>query len=366
MTGPRVLVVGAGIIGRSVAYYASRAGAEVHLVDVDADPSATTRASLGVLTHFNGRDDAYGTLYRDGHALHQSLAAQLQAESGTDVGWRAIGGIDVALHETDMQAAVETSAFNKARGCAAELLDAKGVRELEPLLREEVLGGVYFDGDHRVDPPALAAALLDSALCHGAQVSFGTAVRGFEQLDNGVRVGFATPSGTSQADFDFAVVAAGAWTGQLLAAGEGSQEIAVRPVRGQHCVYGGDRRLRRILRYDGHHLIPTTDGIMVGATVEDIGFDLETTAAAVTQLSQILERVLGLREASIRQRAGLRPKPRKARPIIAPLDDMPCVFVASGHYKNGVLLGPITGQTLTAWILDGEPGRDMSHFAIKR
>ena len=141
-SGPRLLVVGAGIVGRSVAYYASREGAEVYLVDADTDPSPTTRASRGVLTHFNGRDDAYGQLYRDGHLLHEHLAAQLMEEAGVDVGWRALGGIDVALPETEMLALAEICQFNKARGCAAQLVDGGSkVRELEPLLREEVYGG---------------------------------------------------------------------------------------------------------------------------------------------------------------------------------------------------------------------------------
>ena len=104
---------------------------------------------------------------------------------------------------------------------------------------------------------------------------------------------------------------------------------------------------------------------MVAATVEEVGFNLDTTDAAATEFGLILERVLGIRDTPINQRAGLRPKPRKGRPVIAPLEDMP-VFVASGHYKNGVLLGPITGQTVAAWILDGKPPRDMSHFAIAR
>ncbi len=355
-------------MGRSVAYYASRAGAEVHLVDADADPSPTTRASLGVLTHFNGGDDAYGLLYRDGHVLHEHLAAQLMEETGVDVGWRALGGIDVAFSEADLQALVEMCEFNKARGCVAQLLDGEGVRELEPLLREDALGGLYFPGDHRVDPAALADALLAAARRRGIHISFDTPLSRLEGNGTGVRAVFAgDASGNLSKEFDCAVVAAGAWTGKLLAASAGAEEVAVRPVRGQHCVYGaGGGSLRRVLRYDGHHLLPTTEGITVAATVEEVGFDLGTTEAAATQFGLTLERVLGIRDRPIHQRAGLRPKPRKGRPVIAPLDDMPGVFVASGHYKNGVLLGPITGQIVAAWVLEGQPPRDMSHFAIAR
>jgi glycine oxidase len=372
MTGPRLLVVGGGIVGRSVAYYAAGAGAEVHLIDADADPSSTTRASLGVLTHFNGGDDTYGLLYRDGHALHELLAEQLKEETGMDVGWRPLGGIDVAFTEADLQALVEMCQFNKARGCVAELLDGEGVRTMEPLLREEAIGGLYFPGDHRVDPPALAAALLEAGSRQGVDVTFGTALSRLEARGGGVQAEFAgDASGSLPTEFDYAVVAAGAWTGQLLAASsarEGvAEEVAVRPVRGQHCVYGaGGGNLRRVLRYNGHHLIPSAEGITVAATVEEVGFDLGTTEAAATQFGEILERVLGIGDRPIHQRAGLRPKPRKGRPVIAPLDDMPGVFVASGHYKNGVLLGPITGQTVAAWVLEGQPPRDMSHFAIAR
>lgn len=368
MTGPRILVVGAGIIGRSVAYYACQAGAEVLVIDGDADPSPTTRASLGVLTHFNGGDDAYGQLYRDGHALHTHLAEQLTEQTGLDVGWRQLGGIDVAFSEADMQAVTEIYEFNTVRGCEAELVDGRGVRELEPLLREKATGGVYFPEDHRVDPSALAAALLEAATRQGnLRVCFETAIVRIEQEGSGVGAVFASQIADGiPSEFDYAVVTAGAWTGRLLAASGVDEGVAVRPVRGQHCVYAGVGNLRRVVRYDSQHLIPTANGIMVAATVEDVGFDLDTTEVAATQFSLTLERVLGIRSTPTQQRAGLRPKPRKGRPVIARLEDMPGVFVASGHYRNGVLLGPITGQVVAAWIMEGRPPRDMSRFAIER
>ena len=355
------------MVGRAVAYYAARAGADVHLADADPDPSAATRASLGVLTHANGRDDVYSLFYRDGHALHALLAEQLSAETGVDVGWRALGGIDVAFSDADMQAAHELAEFNRTRGCPVEVLDGDGVHELEPQLREDAVGGLYFPDDHRVDPPALAAALLAAAQRHGARVLFGTELCRLELQDKRIRAVLADEdAGTTPAVFDFAVVAAGAWTGELLAK-TSAQTVAVRPVRGQHCVYGVTGETpRHILRYDRHHLVPITDGIVVGSTVEEVGFDIDTTASAAEEFGAILDRVLGLRGTPVRHCAGLRPKPRKGRPVIGPLEDMPNVFVASGHYKNGVLLGPITGQTLVAWMLEGEPPRDMSPFAIRR
>ena len=367
MTGPRILVVGAGIIGRSVAYYACQAGAEVFLIDSDADPSSTTRASLGVLTHFNGGDDAYGQLYRDGHALHMNLAEQLMEQTGLDVGWRPLGGIDVAFSEADMQAVTEVYDFNTARGCEVELVDGRGVRELEPLLREEATGGVYFPEDHRVDPSALAAGLLEAASRQGnLRVCFETALVRLEH-GSGVEAVFASQSAHGiPSEFDYAVVTAGAWSGRLLATSGVGEEAAVRPVRGQHCVYAGVGNLRRVVRYDSQHLIPTAKGSTVAATGEDVGCDLDTTEAAAAQFSLTLERVLGISAKPTQQRAGLRPKPRRGRPVLAQVEDMPGVFVATGHYKNGILLGPITGQILATWILEGRPPRDMSRFATKR
>ncbi len=356
-----VLVVGGGVVGCCIAYHLTLRGVEVHIIDAGSGFSSTTRASLGVLTHFNGGDNPYSDLYRDGHASYEALAAQLQSEIGVDIGWRPLGGIDLIFSAEDEEATKELLGFNQERGCAVELVDEAGLRWLEPRISTQARGGLYFPGDHRVDPEELARGLLQAIEQGQGHISYGETLKGFEQeIDKGVVV--RTSRGTRAADF--LVLAAGSWSGLL--GEELGVRIPVRPVRGQHRRFGGGRDVRHVLRHGGHHLVPAADQVVVGATVEEVGFAVETTAAAAHRFDAVWRQTLGLAPEPVEQRVGLRPKPRGGRPLIGPLSGHPRIFVATGHYKNGILLGPITGQVISEWIVEGRPSRDMDYFAPER
>ena len=106
--------------------------------------------------------------------------------------------------------------------------------------------------------------------------------------------------------------------------------------------------------------------VVVGATVEEVDFDLGVTAAAAAEFTGALETMLGRAGTPVEQRAGLRPKPRKGRPIIGPLPGCEQLMVATGHYKSGVLMAPLTGQVVARWLTTGSPGRDMAYFGVHR
>ena len=360
---PRVLVVGAGIVGSCAGYFLACRQARVQLIDRDPDPSATTRASLGVLTHFRGGDDPYSTFYRDAHALHGDLARELREETGLDVGLRTPGGIDLAFGEAEAE---EVLARLRDRGgrCRWEWLEHERVRRLEPKVSSQVSGGVYFPDDHRVDPPALGQALRTAAAQRGAEIRLGCELLRIEPGSDGVSAFVGEGNQSREERFDHAVLAAGSWTGELVAEAAGG--AGIRPVRGQHCRYRGGAEIGHVLRWGSRHLIPAGDSIVVGATVEEVGFDTRTTEAAAAEFTAVFRRVLDIEPAVLSQRAGLRPKPRKGRPVIGPVDPAARLFVASGHYRNGVLLGPLTGKVLADWIVAGRPSRDMSFFGVRR
>jgi glycine oxidase len=358
---PRALVVGAGVVGRSVAYHLCRRDFQVEIIDPVAGPSGTSRASLGVLTHCNGEDSPLSHLYRDGHASFAALSARLREETGVDIGWREPGGVDLIFTDEDEAEAEESLRFNRQRGCPAERIDAAALRRLEPLVSARVRGGVYFPGDHRVDPERLSEGLLRAVQQRGGSCCFGEALEDFEEV-TGDHVAVRTSRGRRQADF--LVLAAGAWTRQL---GERlGAAIPVRPVRGQHCRFGGSGNAGPILRHGGHHLVPLAGQIAVGATVEEVGFDDRPTPEAGRRFAQVLAFALELKADPGEQRAGLRPKPKGGRPLIGPLRGRPRVFAATGHYKNGVLMGPVTGQLVAEWMATGRPDREMTYFAPER
>ena len=358
---PRVLVVGAGVIGRSVAYHLCLRDFEVAVIDAADGVSATSRASLGVLTHFNGGDNPLSHFYRDGHSGFALLATRLREETGVDIGWREVGGIDLLYTDEDEADAEEKLRFNQERGCPVERIGAAELQRLEPNLADGARGGLYFPGDHRVDPERLSEGLLSGARQRGAEVSFGEALVDFEEVGRG-HVVARTSRGRRMADF--LALTAGAWTREL---GEKlGATIPVRPIRGQHRRFAGGDRLRHVLRHDGHHLLPVEEEVAVGATVEEVGFDLGTTAEGAARFDAVFTRVLAISRRAGEQRAGLRPKPKGGRPLIGPLAGQAHIFAATGHYKNGILMGPLTGQVVAEWMHSGRAPRDMSYFAPER
>ena len=357
----KVVVVGAGVIGRAIAYYLALRRIEVEIIDAGNGPSATTRASLGVLTHFNGGGSPYSLLYRDGHDSFERLAARLLKEDGVDIGWRPLGGIDLIFTDADEARAKEVLHFNRQRGCRVEWVDAAALHHLERHISKKARGGIYFADDHRVDPEMLGHGLLRAVLRRGGRIARGETVKGIQEVAED-HVELRTRTGVRAADF--AVLAAGSWTGALGVPPD--VEISLRPIRGQHGRFRGGERLGHILRRDGFHLLPAGEHIVVGSTVEEAGFAAQSTMAAGVMFEDVFRRTMAWRPELQEQRAGLRPKPRGGRPIIGPLTGCPRIFVAAGHYKNGILLGPITGQVVGRWIATGDPGRDMTHFAVER
>lgn len=358
MAAPQVLVAGAGVVGLSAAYYLSGRGFGVQILDPGPFPTLTTCASLGVLPHCNGGDDPFSQLYRQGHALHADLAARLREQTGMDVGWRPLGGLDLACDEAELAELRQLLAFNLERGCPAEWVEGEALRQLEPHLSNQVLAGVYFPTDQRVDPEALCRALLQAAQQQGTRL-VAERVEAFAQEGESVRV--RTRTGEHRADF--LVLATGAWTGEL--AQRHGLSLPVRPVRGQHCRFTGGQ-LRHVLRHQGTHLVPAGEEIIVGATVEETGFDTQTTPQAAEHFTRRCQRVLDLPVQLLAARAGLRPKPKGGRPHLGSLRDQPRVLVAAGHYKNGILLGPLTGQLLADSIEKGHPPGDLQRFAPER
>ena len=359
----RILVAGAGIVGRSVAYYLARSGVAVVVADRDPSPSATTRASLGVLTRPTGGEDPFSSFYRDGHALHEELSAGLREETGLDVGWRPLGGLDLAFGEEEAEGLRSLVEESRSRGVRAEWLDPRQVREAEPALSEAVCGASFYPQDSRVDPPSLASVLQRAAEARGAEFRFQAAVGALRTTPGGVECDLHDGAGARRATFDAAVIAAGSWSGGI--AGPAAGRLQVRPVRGQSGLFSGDP-VRHVVRWSGMHVLPVPGGLLAGGTVEEAGFDAGTTPAARGKLTAWCERVLARKPVLRQQRAGLRPKPRRGRPLVGPLPGAGNLWAATGHYKNGVLLGPITGRVLARWLTAGEPGRDMSRFAVDR
>jgi glycine oxidase len=248
---------------------------------------------------------------------------------------------------------VDTAHVLARRGVRAEVLDAASVRREEPYLNEAVAGGLLIDGQGFVAAGPLTNALAAAARQQGVGFLDGDRVRRI--FGSGDSLCLETSRDTLTADR--VVVAAGSWAGQIEIHGA-STTIPVKPVRGQlaRLNWAGPAP-RRVIWGEPCYVVPWDDGtVLVGATVEDAGFDERTTVAGVRDLlASVCELLPHAANAGFGgARAGLRPASPDDLPIIGPSNVLPNVVYACGHYRNGVLLAPVTAQLVANLLLDGE------------
>jgi glycine oxidase len=333
-SGFDVAVVGGGVIGLSVAWRARARGLSVVVLDRGELGAGATRVAAGMLapvSEADAQERALLALGLESGRMWGSFAAELKDVSGLDVGLRTAGTLAVA-RDGDEKEALERELELRARlGLRAQRLLPSAARELEPALAPSIRLGVEFPDDHSVDPRALAAALVVAAERAGVVLRPGTEVASLDEVD------------ASQV-----VLAAGSWSAALA-------PLPVRPVKGQTIRLRGAPLLERTLRFEGGYLVPRADGrLILGATVEERGFDTSMTALAVHDLLRDAAELLpGILELELEELvAGLRPGTPDNAPLIGRLDER--VVVATGHHRNGILLAPVTAR-LVAAELAGEP-----------
>jgi glycine oxidase len=278
-----------------------------------------------------------------------SWAAELREASGIDVGWRRSGVLRIARTDEERAEVTQEVAWQRERGMRAEVLEASRAREVEPQLTEDVVAAAHFPDDAQVDPPALLRALMAAiALDRRATIRSGTTVE--RLLVEGDRcVGVKLDDGELRADAT--VLAAGSWSS--LVPGVPAAVPAVRPVRGQ-MVLLDERppRLRTIVFGGGGYVVPRGDGrVLCGSTTEHVGFRREVTAGGVHAiLASALACVPSLASAQLAGTwCNFRPHAEKGALVGAsPLEGL---FLATGHYRNGILLAKTTADAVTAAIL---------------
>jgi glycine oxidase len=254
----------------------------------------------------------------DSARLYPTFVDELEAVTGLATGYAPCGTLAVARDADDLAALDHLAAYQAELGLDVQRLRADACRELEPGLAPRIRGGLLVAGDHQVDPRRLIDALL--VACRSSGVAFVA-----ERVTD-------LPAGA-----DVVVVAAGAWSAEVTGV-----EIDVRPVKGQLVRLRGKAGIERNVRGLEVYIVPRADGeVVLGATVEERGFDTTVTASAVRDLLQAaIELVPDIGELEVAEvSAGLRPATPDNAPIIERRDD---VVIATGHYRNGVLLAPLT------------------------
>lgn len=369
--GLRVVVLGGGVMGCAVAAELARGGCSVTVLEravPGAEASSAAAGMLGAQTESDGPGPML-TLALASRSLWPQFAADLQQRTGIGLGHVQHGTLELALDTTGLTHLTTRHRWMSEYGLTCALLDADQARGVEPALGPAVLGALLLPDDHQIEPPLLARALAQDARLAGAQLVTGQTVTAIDCT--GPRVLVEADGGQWQADY--LVVAAGAWSDLIPGiAGLPRRRSAISPVHGQLLQLDPRRMMFRhnLVQHGvdrpGGYLVPRPDGrVIVGATTEHTGYAKQVTAAGVAHLLHLaMTAVPALSAAPMVQTwSGLRPHSADGLPLLGPLADLPNVVFATGHYRNGILLTPVTARLVADAILSRPPLLALAPFA---
>lgn len=351
---PRVVVIGGGVIGCSVAWRMARRGVAVTLLERDEPGAHASSAAAGMLSPLKEADEPGPFLELGLRSLERypEFVRDVESASGVTVDYRRDGRIDVAFDEESAEALRTQQRVQEEGGYDSRLLEAPELRRLEPTISPHAQLGLATELDHQVDPDRLMRALWIAAHREGVDVRTHSPAAAVETDPEGARVAGVRLVSGERIEADVAVVAAGPWSGQLGL----PMPTPVEPVRGQIVVLQAVPPLiGRVVWGPGCYLVPRGDGrVLVGSTMEHVGFHAAVSAGAVQRLLEAgIRLVPGLGDAAIHGfRVGLRPGTPDGLPVIGPDPEVAGLVFATGHLRNGILLAPETGDHVAAIVLD--------------
>lgn len=358
-------IAGGGVIGGAIALELARAGMRVGVFDRQQPGQEASWASAGILSPAPESPGmiALVPLGKKSLSLYPEFVAQVEEISGNNTGFRAEGTLE-ALFSGDTKAELSTIiALHHGLGLKAEALCADDARELEPALNEDVEAAVLRPEECSIDNRAVTNAVLEAARRSGAEIFPDTSVRGIWREGNRC-AGLILQH--EKVEAKWTIVAAGCFSAGI----EGVAAYApVRPAKGQMVALRADEvKMRRVLWAEHVYLVPRNDGrILAGATVEYVGFDKRTTAGGIEKiLSAAIELAPGLANARMEETwAGLRPDCPDHLPILGPTD-LDGLLMATGHFRSGILLAPITARLIREWITEQQVSVDWDRFSPLR
>jgi glycine oxidase len=368
---PNVVVIGAGVIGLGIAWRLAQRGARVTVFDKGAAGRGASHASAGILAasaEAEPGEEPLVALGRRSQSLWPGFANELEAATGQSVDLRTEGALAVALTADDAARLQHHLEFQQRLGLPLQWLSAAETRRREPHLAPRLAGAVFMPEDHQVENRKLAAALRLAAEAAGAALREHTPVARVLIADG--RAGGIVLADGAEIAADIVVLAAGAWSRQI----EGlpaALRPPVRPVKGQIVALQMDPSaplVRHVIWAPNVYLVPRLDGrLLLGATMEEKGFDPSLTAGGILSLLEAAWRALpAIEELPVAEMwVGHRPGSRDDAPILGPAAVDGLVY-ATGHHRNGILLTPVTADTISRYVLDGEADPVIRPFGIAR
>lgn len=382
----KVLVVGGGVIGLSIAWELAARGAVVRLLERNTLGAGASRAAAGILpaARLDTAIDAIDRLRGHSHALYPGWAAEISRVSGIDIGLRCCGGLYLASTAGEAAALLASRENWADLGITAEVLTPATLISRVPALSawassSRFRAAVWVDDDWRVRPPKLVEALATACRIVGVQIDEHVegvlerhdhrAVYRLRSPGEGFSAG-ASRNFPSERDLeaDVIVLSGGAWTGQM--ARDFGLELSVIPIRGQMLLYQFDRPPFGCVVNEGHrYLVPRDDGaVLVGSCEEEVGFESGTTPEILAMLAEwasgVVPELIG-REA-VQAWSGLRPCSFDGFPILGQVPDVPNLYIAAGHFRSGIHLAPATAERIADLIQGRCPKVESSAFETGR
>jgi glycine oxidase len=343
-----VVIAGGGLIGGSIAVGLARTGAKVVIVDAGAAGREASWAAAGILSPAHESPEMHSLipLSRASVELYPQFVRQIEGLTGKEAGFRPYGLLEVFTKDFACEE-LQKLVSRQRDGLKGEILSGGQAREMETSLSAEVEAAILRPADGSVDNRALTAAVLEAARALGVEILENTPAISVSR--EGKRaLGLATSAGNIEAKWT--VIAAGCFSAGI---GGAEQYAPVIPTKGQMvAVRCAAATITRVLMSDGVYLVARNDGrILVGATIERVGFDRVVREDAIGKLlAAAISLVPGLKNHEVVETwSGLRPDSPDHLPILGPTD-IEGLVIATGHFRNGILLAPITAQLICDWI----------------
>ncbi|MBA2734568.1 MAG: glycine oxidase ThiO [Acidobacteria bacterium] len=365
-----VIVIGGGVIGLAIARSLALRGIKrIVLIERATLGAEASHAAAGMLAPQAEADgvDAFFELACASRDLYPAFADELREETGTDIELERTGTLYLAFTKKDEEEIEHRYNWQQRAGLFVERLSVDEARRLEPCISEEVRGALRFPLDVQVENRRLVAALSISVEQHGVRLLTETHVKSII-IEGGSIEGVETSRGTVHAPV--VVVATGAWTSLLASSGNASLPVHVEPVRGQMLCFETKSRLMRHVIYSPRgYIVPRLDGrLLAGSTTEHVGFHKCVTGAGIHEITahalEIAPAVSSL--PLVDSWAGLRPCTEDEWPVIGACAETRGLFYATGHYRNGILLAPLTGELVAEQITTGRPAPLANVFSPER
>lgn len=367
MTSPDVIVIGGGVIGCGITYELAKRGVKTLLLERDQIGSGASYASAGMLAPLSDSDEEEPVKDLGARAfrMYPHFIHEIEEAGGMSVECMPSGIIRTAMNEDEAAGLREMEGMARGLGLGLQWLSSEEARKLEPLIGPDVMAATFSPDEPHVNPSRLVETLRRAAVAHGATFREQAPVTGLLRAKDRV-TGIRLAEGTVNADT--VVIAMGSWScfaGQWL-----RRELPVYPVRGQ-MVYANkiERPLRHTVMNGLTYATPKGDGTtLLGTTLEHAGFDARMTISGLHAVLGGIQRLLpAFGEATINHtRVGLRPWSKDNLPVLGPLPGIEGVVVASGHYRSGILLTPITASLIADIIVHGPTSVDLGPHSAAR